>query len=94
MTINGIKAIRAIHEQLDWISTQMELEDCLSKASQAMEIYEMFDKAHTKGKDYATGYKEGFWAGRELDAKYQMAQIDSIVEKQEDLLGKCWGSPL
>ena len=86
---DGMKSIREMSEQLNWIKTQIELEDCLSRASQAMEIYERFDKAYARGKEYALGYQEGFWAGRELDAKYQLARIESIAEKQDTLLGKC-----
>ena len=89
MTVDEIKSIRTIHEQLDWIKTQIELEDCLSKASYAMEVYERFDKAYARGKEYALGYQEGFWAGHELDVKSQMARIKSIVEKQDKLLEKC-----
>lgn len=89
MTTEGTESIREVQERLDWIKTQIELEACLSKASQAMEIYEKFDEAHVKGEEYALGFKEGFWAGRELDAKYQLARIESIAEKQETLLEKC-----
>lgn len=94
MKTDEMRSIRDIHDQLEWISAQIELEDCLSKASQAMEIYERFDKAHARGKEYALGYQEGFWAGRELDAKYQLARIESIAEKQETILEKCGASLL
>ena len=71
----------AIHEELDRVLTQVDLEDYLSMASQAMEIYEMFDKADAIGSDYGQGYQDGFWARHELDAKYQLAKMESIQEK-------------
>ena len=89
MTIGGFKSNRAIHEELDWISTKMQFEDCLSTASQVMEIYEMFDKAAAVGFCYGQGYQDGFWAGRKLDAKYQLARIKSISEKHNKLLDHC-----
>ena len=76
----------AIHEELDRILTQLELEDYLSMASQTMEIYEMFDKAGAIGSNYGQGYQDGFWAGRQLDAKYQLAKMESIKEKNLDFL--------
>jgi len=70
-----------IHEELDRVSNQLQLEDYLAMASQVMEIYEMFDKASAVSSDYGQGYQDGFWAGRKLDAKYQLAKMESITEK-------------
>jgi len=41
----------------------------------------MFDRAVERGIDYGQGYQDGFWAGRELDAKYQRARLESMVER-------------
>ena len=71
----------AIHEELDRVSTQLELEDYLSMVSQTMEIYDMFDKAGAIDSNYGQGYQDGFWAGLQLDAKYQLAKMKSIKEK-------------
>jgi len=71
----------AIHEELERIVAQLETENYLSMASQTMEIYEMFDKASAIGSNYGRGYQDGFWAGRQLDAKYQMAKMESIKDK-------------
>lgn len=68
------------YEALEKVLTQLGFEDFLSNASQTMEIYEMFDRAVAKGIDYGQGYKDGFWASRELDAKYQRAKMESITE--------------
>ena len=92
MTGNGMKSNFAIQEELNRISAQVEFEDFLSKASQVMEIYELFDSAAAKGLDYARGYADGFWAGRELDAKYQLARIESVVEKHLKSMRYCNGS--
>jgi len=81
VTRDGMKSTVAIHEELDRVLTQVELEDYLSMASQAMEIYEMFDKADAIGSDYGQGYQDGFWTGHKLDAKYQLAKMESIEEK-------------
>ena len=81
MTRDGTESTFAIHEELDRVLTQLELEDYLSMASQTMEIYEMFDKAGAIGSNYGQGYQDGFWAGRQLDAKYQLAKMESIKEK-------------
>lgn len=80
MTSNGMISNHAIHGELEKFLAQVEIEDFLSNASQTMEIYELFDQAVTKGTDYDQGYREGFWAGRELDAKYQLARLGSIAE--------------
>ena len=81
-----MESTSAIHEELDRILTQLELEDYLSMASQTMEIYEMFDKAGAIDSNYGQGYQDGFWAGRQLDAKYQLAKMESIKEKNLDFL--------
>jgi len=71
----------AINEELDWVLAQVELDDYLAMASQVMEIYEMFDKADAVGPDYGQGYRDGFWAARKLDAKYQLAKMESVKAK-------------
>ena len=86
MTRDGMESTVAIHEELDRILTQLELEDYLALASQTMEIHEMFDKAGNIGSNYGQGYQNGFWAGRQLDAKYQLAKMESIKEKNLDFL--------
>lgn len=81
MIRDGMESTVAIDEELDRVVTQVELEDYLSMASQVMEIYEMFDKAGDIGSDYGQGFRDGFWAGRKLDAKYQLAKMESVKEK-------------
>ena len=81
MTRDGMESTFEIHEELGRVSNQLQLEEYLSMASQVMEIYEMFDKAGVIGSDYGQGYQDGFWAGRKLDAKYQLAKMESIKEK-------------
>jgi len=76
-----MESTAAINEELDQVLVQVELEDYLSMASQTMEIYEMFDKACAVGSDYGQGYQDGFWAARKLDAKYQLAKMESLKEK-------------
>jgi hypothetical protein len=86
VAIEGIEPTDTIQEELDRLLTQLELEDYLSMASQAMEIYEMFDKAGAIGSNYGQGYQDGFWAGRQLDAKYQLAKMKSFKEKNLDFI--------
>ena len=81
MTKRGLEPTCDIHEELEQVVTQVELEDYLAMASQTMEIYEMFDKAGAVGSDYGQGFQDGFWAARKLDAKYQLAKMESIKEK-------------
>jgi hypothetical protein len=81
VTKEAMESALAVLDELDQVMTQVELEDYLSMASQTMEIYEMFDKASAVGSDYGKGYQDGFWAGRKLDAKYQLAKMESIKEK-------------
>jgi len=81
VTIDGIESAFAVEEKLKHLLAQIKFEGFLSMASQVMEIYEMFDKAAAISLEYCKGYKDGFWAGRELDAKYQLAKIESMVEK-------------
>ena len=80
MTDDGMISNHTAHEALEKALTQIGFEDFLSNASQTMEIYEMFDKAGAMGSNYGQGYQDGFWAGRELDAKYQRAKVESITE--------------
>ena len=80
MTDDRMISNHTTHEALEKVLTQLGFEDFLSKASQTMEIYEMFDQAVVRGTDYGQGYQDGFWAGRELDAKYQRAKLESITE--------------
>jgi len=81
MTKDGMESTFTIHEELDRISTQLELENYLSMASQTMEIHEMFDKAGAIGSNYGQGYQDRLWAGRQLDTKYQLTKMESIKEK-------------
>jgi len=90
MTNDGMKSSVAIQEEFDRISAQVEFEDFLAMASQVMKIYEMFDRAIAQGSDYARGYESGFWAGRELDAKYQLGRMESITEKHLQVV-RHWG---
>lgn len=76
-----MESTTAIHEELDQVVAQVELEDYLAIASRVMEIYEMFDKADAVGPDYGQGYQDGFWAARKLDAEYQLAKMESVKEK-------------
>ena len=68
-------------DELERIAAEVGFEDFLSMASEVMETHEMFDHASTKGSEYAQGYRDGFWAGRELDCKYRLARIESVTEK-------------
>lgn len=70
----------ATNDTLEKMLTQLGFEDFIANASQVMEIYEIFDQAVTKGADYSQGYQDGFWAARELDAKYQRAKLESVTE--------------
>jgi len=81
MIKDGVESTFDIHEALERIFAQLETENYLSMASQTMEIYEMFDKASSVGSNYGRGYQDGFWAGRQLDAKYQLAKMESIKDK-------------
>ena len=81
MTKRGLEPTCDIHEELEQVVTQVEMEDYLAMASQTMEIYEMFDKAGAVGSDYGQGFQDGFWAARKLDAKYQLAKMESLKEK-------------
>ena len=81
MTRRELEPAYDIHKELDQVLTQVEMEDYLAMASQTMEIYEMFDKAGAVGSSYGQGFQDGFWAGRKLDAKYQLAKMESIKEK-------------
>ena len=80
MTDNKMISNHTAYEALEKMLTQLGLEDFLAHASQVMETYEMFDRAVERGTDYGQGYQDGFWAGRELDAKYQWAKLESITE--------------
>ena len=85
MTDDGMTSIQAILEDLHRVFNQIAFEDFLSNASQTMEIYEMFDRAAAQGESYGQGYQDGFWAGRELDAKYQQARLESMTERISNL---------
>lgn len=86
MVRDGVESTFAVEEKLKQLSAQIEFEGFLTMASQVMEIYEMFDKAAAVSPEYCKGYQDGFWAGRELDAKCQLAKIESIVEKSSAYL--------
>ena len=86
MTRDGAESTFAVKEELDKLLTNLKFEDFLARASQVMEIYEMFDKATVVSSEYGQGYQEGFWAGCELDAKYQLAKVESIMERSSAYL--------
>ena len=79
-----MESLFVIEKELDELLAQGELDDFLARASQVMEIYEMFDKAATVNSEYSQGYQDGFWAGRALDTKYQLAKVEAIVERSLD----------
>ena len=72
-----------IEKELSKFLTQVELDNFMARASQVMEIYELFDKAAAEGMEYGQGYQDGFWAGRQLDAKYQLAKVEIFLEKSK-----------
>ena len=80
MTEDRIISNNTTHEEVEKVLIQLGFEDFLSNASQVMEIYEMFDRAADRGTNYEQGYQDGFWAGRELDTKYQQAKLESFTE--------------
>ena len=72
------------------INAEMAFEDELALASEQMEAYELFDQADQCGDIYSKGYREGFWAGRGLQRKLDVARTDSLNQKHE-WLRKKWG---
>jgi hypothetical protein len=83
MTRDVSESALVIEKELDRLLTQVELDNFLARVSQVMEIYEMFDNAAAAGLEYGQGYQDGFWAGRELDAKYQLAKVEIFLEKSK-----------
>ena len=81
MIRDGMESVFIIERGLDKLLTQVKIDDYLSMASKAMEIYEMFDEAVAINSDYGQGYQDGFWAAYELDAKYQLAKMESLIGK-------------
>ena len=81
MTRDGIESAFVVEEKLNKLLGQVRFEDFLAMASQAMEIHEMFDRATTISPEYGQGYEDGFWAARQLDAKYQLVKMESIMEQ-------------
>jgi hypothetical protein len=81
VTRDGREPGFTILDELDDMLIQLEFEETISRASQVMEIYEMFDKAAAVNSEYGQGYKDGFWSGLRLDAKYQLAKVRSVMEK-------------
>lgn len=77
-------------KELDRINAEIDFEDELAAASKEMEMYELFDRAETRGEEYSAGYWDGFWASRELLYKYQDARRQSIKQKYDEL-NKRWG---
>ncbi len=75
----GVAPVR--RDEQERITAEVRFEDFLSMASEVMETHEMLDHASTKGPEYTQGYRDGFWAGRELDCKYRLARIESITHK-------------
>jgi hypothetical protein len=76
-----MKSVFISKRELDKLLIQVKIDDYLSMASKTMEIYEMFDEAFAINSDYGKGYQDGFWAAYELDAKYQLARMESLIEK-------------
>ena len=72
-----------VEKELDSFLTQVEVDNFIARASQVMEIYELFDNAAAAGLEYGQGYQDGFWAGRRLDAKYQLAKVEIFLEKSK-----------
>ena len=72
-----------VEKELDNFLTQVEVDNFIARASQVMEIYELFDNAAAAGMEYGQGYQDGFWAGRRLDAKYQLAKVEIFLEKSK-----------
>ena len=58
-------------KELGRLNAEIQLEETMSLASEAMEIYELFEEAERKGDGYGKGFQDGFWAGRELYQKYK-----------------------
>lgn len=83
MTRDIRESASIIEKELNKFLTQVELDNFLARASQVMEIYELFDKAAATGSEYGQGYQDGFWAGRRLDAKYQLAKVEIFLEKSK-----------
>lgn len=81
MTRDGMESVFTIERELATLLTQVKIDDYLAMVSKAMEIYEMFDEAVAINSEYGRGYQDGFWAACELDAKYQLAKVESIMEK-------------
>ena len=90
MTRDGIESAFVIEEKLNKLLGQVKFEDFLAMASQTMEIYEMFDRAANVSPEYGRGYEDGFWAARQLDAKYQLVKMESIME-QSSAYFQQWG---
>jgi len=81
VTRDGIEPAFVVEEKLNKLIDQVRFEDFLARASQTMEIYDMFDRATAVSPEYGQGYEDGFWAARKLDAKYQLVKMESIMEQ-------------
>lgn len=69
-----------LQNELARIKAQIQLESEMSRASEQMEIYELFEQAESYGNGYSKGFQDGFWAGRELFQKYRVADYESRQE--------------
>jgi len=81
VTRDGTESASVIEDKLNKLIGQVRFEDFLARASQTMEIYDMFDTATAVSPEYGRGYEDGFWAARQLDAKHQMVKMESIMEQ-------------
>jgi hypothetical protein len=86
MTGEGKESTFVTEKELGQLVAQMKFEDFLAKASQVMEIYEMFDEAAAVGPEYSRGYQDGFWAARKLDVKYHLAKAESMIKKSSSYI--------
>ena len=75
--------------ELDQIWAEIEYEDELSELSEQMEAQEIIDRAYLRSDLFGEGFYDGFFAGRQLFLKYEIARIKSIRQKHGQL-SKRW----
>lgn len=79
--------------EINRLITTIKIEDELAKASEQMEIKEIFDLAEGKGVQYASGYKEGWRDFALVNAVHRLKRMKSVSGKKEELskrLGLGW----
>ena len=72
------------------LDAELALGDDLAELSQYMEIREALDEATKHGFEYGHGFEDGFWQGREIMVKYDVARSQAITDgyaKIKKLLG-------